>query len=101
LVRENQVIHVEDLNVMGMIANPRLARSISDAGWAQFVRIIAEKAARHGRTVRVSRWLASTKTHSECGHVLAELPLQTRQWNCAVCGSVHDRGEAAGNPGHS
>ena len=51
LVRENQVIHVEDLNIVGMVANRRLARAISDAGWGQFVRIIAEKADRYGRTV--------------------------------------------------
>ena len=51
LVRENQVIHVEDLNIVGMVKNRRLARAISDAGWGQFVRIIGEKADRYGRTV--------------------------------------------------
>jgi putative transposase len=73
LVRDNQVIHVEDLNIVGMVANPRLARAISDAGWGQFVRIIAEKAQRYGRTLNlVSRWLASGKT-------------------CSACGAIHDR----------
>ena len=57
----------------------RLARAISDTGWGQFVRIIAEKADRYGRTVDwVSRWLASSKTCSGCGHRLDELPLQIR-----------------------
>ena len=51
LVRENQVIHVEDLNIVGMVKNRRLARAISDAGWGQFVRIIGEKADRYGRTL--------------------------------------------------
>ena len=37
LVRETQVIHVEDLNIVGMVKNRRLARAISDAGWGQFV----------------------------------------------------------------
>ena len=79
LVRENQVIHVEDLNIVGMVRNRRLARAIRDAGWGQFVRIIAEKADRYGRTVHtVSRWLASSKTCSACGHQLDELPLQVR-----------------------
>ena len=50
LVRENQVIHVEDLNIAGMVCNRRLARSISDAGWGQLIRIISEKADRYGRT---------------------------------------------------
>ena len=92
LVRENQVIHVEDLNIAGLVRNRRLARAISDAGWGQFVHIIDEKADRYGRTVQtVSRWLASSKTCSACGHRLAELPLQIRQWQCPSCEAVHDR----------
>ena len=92
LVRENQVIHVEDLNIVGMVTNRRLARVISDAGWGQFVRIIGEKADRYGRTVhQVSRWLASSKTCSGCGYRLGELPLQVRQWTCPACRVVHDR----------
>jgi putative transposase len=92
LVRENQVIHVEDLNIVGMVTNRRLAREISDAGWGQFMRIIGEKADRYGRTVNaVSRWLASSKTCSMCGHRLTELPLQIRQWTCPACRVVHDR----------
>jgi putative transposase len=94
LVRENQVIHVEDLNIVGMVANRCLAQAISDAGWGQFVRIIAEKANRYERTVHtVSRWLASSKTCSTpgCGHVLDELPLHVRSWTCPACRAVHDR----------
>ena len=94
LVRDNQVIHVEDLSIVGMFRNRRLARAISDAGSGQFVRIIGEKADRYGRTVHsVSRWLASSKTCSapRCGHVLDELPLHIRQWTCPACRAVHDR----------
>jgi len=92
LVRDNQVIHVEDLHVAGMVRNRRLSRSISDAGWGQFVRIIAAKADRYGRSVhQVSRWLASSRTCSSCGHLLDELPLQIRQWICPSCDAVHDR----------
>ncbi len=92
VVRENQVIHVEDLNIVGMVKNRRLARAISDAGWGQFVRIIGEKADRYGRTVhQVSRWLASSKTCSACGYRLDELPLQVRQWTCPKCWVAHDR----------
>jgi putative transposase len=96
LVRENQVIHVEDLNIVGMLANRRLARAISDAGWGQFVKIISEKADRYGRTVhQVSRWLASSKTCSACGHCLDELPLHVRQWTCPACRVDHDRDDNA------
>jgi len=92
LVRENQVIHIEDLNVMGMVRNRPLARAISDAGWGQLRQIITEKAERFGRTVHpVSRWLASSKTCSACRHRLNELPLGVREWTCPACRSVHDR----------
>ncbi len=92
LVRDNQLIHVEDLNIVGMVKNRQLARAISDAGWGQFVRIIGEKAERYGRTLHsVSRWLASSKTCSVCGHRLDELALQIRRWTCPACRTVHDR----------
>jgi putative transposase len=98
LVRENQVIHVENLNIAGMVKNRRLARAISDAGWGQFVKIIAEKADHYGRTVhQVSRWLASSKTCADCGHRLDELPLQIRTWTCPSCQTVHDRDHNAAN----
>ncbi|QUQ68974.1 transposase [Kutzneria sp. CA-103260] len=92
LVRENQAVHVEDLNITGMVRNRRLARAISDAGWAQFVRLIEEKAERHGRTVhKVSRWLPSSKTCSACGYVMDGMPLRVRVWSCPGCGAAHDR----------
>ena len=94
LVRDNQVIHVEDLNIAGMVRNRRLSRVISDVGWGQFVRIIGEKADHYGRSVHtVSRWLASSKTCSTpgCGHRLDELPLQIRTWVCPSCQVIHDR----------
>jgi putative transposase len=92
LVRDNQAIHVEDLNIAGMIRNRRLAQAISDAGWAQFVRLIEEKAERYGRTVhKVSRWLPSSKTCSACGHVMDAMPLKIRVWTCPECSTGHDR----------
>jgi putative transposase len=92
LVRDNQVIYVEDLNIAGMVRNRQLSQAISDAGWAQFVRILTEKSQKYGRTVySVSRWLASSKTCSACQHQFSELDLQTREWTCPSCGAVHDR----------
>ncbi len=92
LVRESQAVHVEDLNIAGMVGNRRLARAIHDAGWAQFVRLIEEKAERYGRTVgTVSRWLPSSKTCSACGQVMDVMPLKIRDWVCPVCGVAHDR----------
>ena len=58
----------------------------------QFLRLIAEKADRYGRTVhQVSRWLASSKICSACGWRLDELPLHVRAWACLSCGVFHDR----------
>ncbi len=80
----------------GMVRNKRLARAICDAGWAQLVRVIGEKAEKYGRAVQpVSRWLPSSKACSACGHVLDDLPLRVRQWACPVCQSVHDRDQNA------
>lgn len=92
LIRENQAIYVEDLNVAGMLGNRRLARAISDAGWAQFVRLLEEKANRYRRLVRkVDRWLPSSKTCSTCGTVVDVLPLSVRTWTCPRCQARHDR----------
>jgi putative transposase len=92
LVRENQAVYVEDLNIVGMVRNRRLARAIHDAGWAQFARLLEEKAERYGRTLaKVSRWLPSSKTCSACGHVMDTMPLKVREWACPSCATVHDR----------
>jgi putative transposase len=92
LVRGNDVIVIEDLNVSGMIGNRRLARAISDCGWSEFRRQLAYKCQRYGRRlVVIDRWYPSSKTCSACGHLLAELPLSTRQWKCPTCGTRHDR----------
>ena len=92
LIRDNQAVHVESLNIAGMLRNQRLARAIADAGWAQFVRLLEEKADRYGRAVvKVSRWLPSSKTCSGCGYVMDSMPLNIRAWACPECGVGHDR----------
>jgi putative transposase len=55
LVRENDVIAVEDLNVAGMVRNRRLARAISCTGWAEFRSMLEYKARRHGRDVNAAK----------------------------------------------
>ena len=92
LVRENDIIVIEDLNVSGMVRNRHLARAISDCGWGEFRRQLAYKCERAGRElVVIDRWYPSSKTCSACGHRLAELSLSTRHWTCPSCGSRHDR----------
>src|SRR5919199_4593284 len=92
LVREFDVIHIEDLNLRGMVKNHALARSLSDAGIGMAVRMLEEKAERYGKTViRVDRFFPSSKMCSECGHIVSALPLQVREWACPACGTRHDR----------
>ena len=92
LVRDHDVIAVEDLAVRNMVRNRSLARAISDCGWGEFRRMIGYKAAMAGRHVIViDRWYPSSKTCSACGHLLASLSLDTRTWQCPSCGTRHDR----------
>ena len=92
LVRENDLIAVEDLNVPGMVRNRRLARAISQTGWGEFRRQLAYKCERHGRRlVVIDRWYPSSKLCSACGHLLPSLSLGARHWTCPTCGTRHDR----------
>jgi putative transposase len=92
LVRDHDVIVIEDLAVKNMIRNRPLAKAISDCGWGEFRRQIAYKAAAAGRhLVVIDRWYPSSKTCSAYGHLLASLNLSTRTWQCPSCGTRHDR----------
>jgi len=92
LVEENQFIALEDLNVRGMMANHHLAKSIGDAGWSAFITMLIYKGDWYGcRVEKVSRWYPSSKTCSACGTVMVAIPLHVREWQCHVCGVVHDR----------
>lgn len=90
LIRDNQAVYVEDLAVNGL-ARTRLAKSVHDAGWAQFVTMLEYKVARYGRVfVKVDRWFPSSKLCSVCGAVAESMPLNVRDWACP-CGAAHDR----------
>jgi putative transposase len=91
LVRDNQAVYAEDLCVSGL-ARTRLARSVSDAGWSQLVRLIEEKAARYGRTfAKIGRFEPTSQVCSACGANDGPKPPAVRTWQCTGCGAVHDR----------
>nr|WP_277350803.1 RNA-guided endonuclease TnpB family protein [Rhodococcus sp. HNM0569] len=91
IIRDSQAVYVEDLAVSGL-ARTRLAKSVHDAGWGMFIRMLEEKARRYGRTfVKIDRWFPSSQTCSACGVVDGPKPLSVRQWQCTACGVVHDR----------
>jgi putative transposase len=92
LVRENQVIAVEDLSVKNLIKNRKLALSISDASWGEIVRQLEYKCNWYGRTfVKIDRWFPSSKRCGHCGHIVDKLTLNIREWDCPKCGTHHDR----------
>jgi putative transposase len=91
MIRDNQAIGVEDLAVKGL-ARTGLAKSVHDAGWSAFVRMLEYKAARYGRTlVRIGRFEPTSQTCSACGIKGGPKPLNIREWTCTACGTLHDR----------
>lgn len=92
LVRENQAIVIEDLNVSGMARNRRLARAISDAGWYTFRQLLTAKCEKYDRQlVVINRWEATSGKCSHCGFHGGRKELNVREWTCLNCGTVHDR----------
>ncbi|WP_433149811.1 RNA-guided endonuclease InsQ/TnpB family protein [Actinomadura nitritigenes] len=92
LVRDNQTIVIEDLSVRNMVRTQSLARSISDAAWSEFRRMLEYKAGWYGREViAVDRWFPSSKLCSTCGTLKDKMPLNVREWTCDGCAATHDR----------
>jgi putative transposase len=96
VVKHHRWIGIEDLNVAGMVRNHKLAKSILDAAFAEVRRQLTYKTVLSGSNMAVAaRFFPSSKTCSDCGHVLEKLDLSTREWDCPSCGVVHDRDENA------
>ena len=92
LVRENQTLAVEDLNVAGLIKNRKLSRAISDAGWSKFKTMLAAKCDKYGRDlIIVDRWYPSSQICSCCGQSGGRKELDVREWECLYCNTTHDR----------
>ncbi|MFF2720096.1 RNA-guided endonuclease InsQ/TnpB family protein [Streptomyces sp. NPDC058011] len=101
LVRENQVLVVEDLSIDSLVRSPRgqgrrrkagLNRAILDASWGTLLRQLRYKCSWYGRTlVVVDRFFPSTRRCSVCGVIGPKLELAVRSWSCGGCGAVHDR----------
>lgn len=92
LLSKHDVIFIEDLNVAGMVKTRRLSKAICELGLGKFREMLKDKASLNGKMVmEVSRWFPSSKLCHRCGYVYKGLTLSERQWECPVCGAVHDR----------
>jgi putative transposase len=94
LVRANDTIYLEDLLVANLVQNRHLAKSISDAGWAQFRTILNAKAACAGRRVIAVHPAYTSQQCSGCGELVQKC-LSVRTHVCTACGLVMDRDENA------
>jgi putative transposase len=91
LVKTHDRLVIENLNVHGMLANHRLARAISDAGWSEFARMLTYKQAwRGGQLIEADRWYPSTRLCPQCGVVNTAMTLADRVFTCG-CGHTADR----------
>ncbi len=99
LVSDSQAVIVENLHVLGMVTNHKLAKAISDVGWGTFINLLAYKLERKGgKLVEIDRWFPSSKLCSNCFHQVSERQEHVREWTCSHCNTHHDRdGNAAIN----
>lgn len=92
VIRENQTIALEDLNVSGLVKNRKLSRAIADLGWRSFRTMLEAKSIMYGRDLRViDRWEPTSQRCSCCGEKGGKKELSVREWTCFFCNTTHDR----------
>jgi putative transposase len=92
LIKQFDIIYLEDLNIKGMMKNHKLSKAISDVCWSKFIDTLEYKANWNDKSVvHIDRFFPSSKTCSKCGWINNNLTLKDREWICPKCGEKHDR----------
>lgn len=92
IAKQYDLVVIEDLNVKGMIKNPKLAKHIQRQGFGQFFTMLAYKCRREGSyLIKIGRFFPSSQLCSYCGWRKTDLKLSDRIWECSSCGTSHDR----------
>lgn len=92
IIKENDVICIENLNVKGMTKNHPLSKAIQDASFGTLINMLKYKAAWHNRQIiEIDRYYPSSKICHCCGHKMDSMSLSVREWTCPQCGEHHDR----------
>ena len=93
IIKCNDVICVEDLDIKNMMSNHYLTRSISDVSWSEFIRQLTYKSEWYGkRIMKVGKDFPSSQLCNVCGYTNEEAKeLSVRKWTCPECGTYHDR----------
>jgi len=92
LIKNHDVICIEDLSSKNLMRNHKLAKSIGDVSWSELVRMLEYKSSWYEKQVsKISRWYPSSQICSDCGFNTGKKSLSVREWACTNCGSHHDR----------
>ena len=92
IVKNHDIISIEDLSVKNMMKNHKLAQSLSDVSLGIFYTMLEYKSKWNDKSfVKIDRFFPSSKTCSNCGWINQDLNLSIREWTCPSCNEHHDR----------